>query len=30
MLPVHEKIENSDQKIIIKYIFSFFKEKNQL
>ncbi len=29
MLPVHEKIENSDQEFIIKYIFSFFKEKNQ-
>ena len=29
MLPVHEKIENSDQKFIIKYIFSFFEKKNQ-
>ena len=29
MLPVHEKIENSDQKFIIKYIFSFFEKKSQ-
>ena len=27
MLPVHEKIEISDQKIIIKYILSFFNQK---
>ena len=30
MLPVHEKIENSDQKFIIKYIFSFFEKKKSI